>query len=185
MLLPTNDGIRCDRCGHTAQQDFTYYSFDFQELQIRNTVLPKPNRKHAATFSLDICGGCMDEIGSIVTKNYKPFKMTPDRRCPGGVYCDLSGAKITSGRIYYCHVIKVKVHTSGLSITCEECGTPTKNADEPCLKCGHASFSRSADTQVDEQWLELWVSEKAYEEFKAKAIKLRTSEGAKWSASSE
>lgn len=186
MLLPTNDGVRCDRCGNTEQQDFTYYSYDFRELTVRNTVLPKPNLRRPATFSLDICPKCMNEIGEIVKEKYKPFPITLDRRCPKGIYCDLTGTKITNaGTVYHCHIIKINVHTSGMAITCEKCATPTKDTDQPCPKCGHDSFSRSANTNIDEQWLELLIDEQSYEQFKKRAIELRSSEAAQWSASSE
>jgi len=185
MLLPTNDGVRCDRCGGTEKQDFTYYSYDFRELTVTNTVLPKLNFRQPATFSLDICPRCMNEIGELVKTNYKPFKMTQDRRCPQGIYCDLTKTKITNGIIYHCHIIKIDVHTSGMSITCDKCATPAKNSDQPCSKCGHNSFSRSASTNIEDRWLELLLDEKTYEQFKQRAINLRSSEAAQWSASSE
>lgn len=185
MLLPTNDGIRCDRCSAIEQRDFTYYSYDFRELTVRNAILPKPNLKQPATFSLDICPKCMEEIGELVKTKYKPFPIMPDRRCPKGIHCDLTGTKITKGTIYHCHIIKIDVHTSGLAIACKKCATPSKDTKQPCNKCGHQSFSRSANTSVDERWLELLLDEATYEQFKQRATKLRSSEAAEWSASTE
>ena len=132
MLLPTNDGVRCDRCGSTERQDFTYYSYDFRELIVRETILPKPNFRQAAIFSMDICTKCMGEIGELVKKKYKPFPIMPDRRCPKGIHCDLTDTKIIrKGIIYHCHIIKISVHTSGMSTTCEKCATPTKDTEQP------------------------------------------------------
>jgi len=186
MLLATHDGVRCDRCGGTERRDFTYYSYDFRELIIKNSILPKPNLRQPATFSLDICPKCMDEIGELVKKKYKPFPLMPDRRCPKGIYCDLTGTKIVgTGIIYHCHIIKIDVHTSGMATTCEKCATPTKNPKKPCSSCGYNSFSQSANTNIDEQWLELYIDEQSYEHFKKRAIELRSSEAAQWSASSE
>jgi len=184
MLLPTNDGVRCDRCGGTEKQDFTYYSYDFRELKVRITILPKPNLRQPATFSLDICPKCMNEIGELIKKKYKPFPMTQDRRCPKGIFCDLTGTKISAGIIYHCNIIKIDVHTSGMATTCEKCAKPTKTPNQPC-SCGHNSYSKSASTNIDEHWLELLLDEQTYEQFKKRAVKLRSSEASQWSASSE
>lgn len=186
MLLPTNDGIRCDRCGSTEKKDFIYYSYDFRELTIGNSILPKPNLKQPATFSLDICPKCMDEISKLVIKKYKPFPIAPDRRCPRGIHCDLTGTKIIkAGTVYYCHISKINVHTSGMATVCEKCATPSKDTNQPCSKCGHNSFNKAANTNIDDQWLELLLDEQTYEQFKKRAITLRSSEAALWSASSE
>lgn len=185
MLLKTEDGIACDRCGRIIQTQFTYYSYDFRELQVVHNVLPEVEFNTKPIFSVDICESCMVDIAEKVKRTYKPFRMLPSRLCPQGISCDLTGRNLTGTfRLYHCTITKVTVDTKSTRIVCRQCGA-IQNSDHPCTKCNSTDLVRQADMKAENRWLELYVSEAVYEEFKARVITLRqTPEDQKWSASS-
>lgn len=187
MLLQSGEGIRCDRCGVSHTNDFTYYSYDVRDVLVQNNYMPQLRYNTPPVFSFDICEGCMTEIGELVKKNHKATKMLDHRKCPQGIYCDLSQEHL-NGTFTFHHtcITKVNVLMSGKAPTCDGCSTPaptlTPDSEEPCSKCGGTKFSRTADTVTDDKYLELWVSEAVYEDFKKRSENLRLNpEAAKWS----
>ena len=186
MLLSTRDGIRCDRCGGTHKDDFTYYSFDFKLLQIVNNRLPQLDYSDRFVFSLDICIGCYAELMEILKQKYKPYSMLPDRSVPGGIICELSGTMMKGTYdLFHCIVSEIKVSVSGKPYTCIKCHNISVTRDIPC-KCSCVDFYRKADTTIDKRHVELFLCSKVYEELRNRASTLTThQELSKWHASSE
>ena len=183
MLLDDNTGIRCDRCWVAHQSDFTYYSFDFQVIHVTRNVLPAFQYNKQPIFSMDICQSCMDDISDIVKKKYKPTKMHPQRQCPKGINCDLTGTHLTGEYDFYlCVIAKVVVQLSGKALICKGCGQQVTDSDKPCPKCNHNEIHQRADTMVTDRFVELWLCESAYKTLQQRAIELRTNpEANKWS----
>ncbi len=159
MLTASKDGIICDCCKSQHKDRFTYYSADFKRMDVINNTLPPFDYSPSSALSIDICEACMEVIKELVKKNYKAKRMLTGRVCPDGIVCDLTGELLKNQYTFY-HCIIAK---AAVSIT----------------KSG-------ATTDVDQRYLELWISEKAYKEYEKKAQALRNNkEIAQWSASSE
>jgi hypothetical protein len=181
MLLKNGDGIRCDKCNKSYTNDFTYYSYDARDVVVSSNYMPKLRYNNQPVFSFDICSGCMAEIEELVKKNYKPTPSEVHGKYPKGIYCDLSGKHLKGGYTFY-HICidKVKVFMSNTVATCDGCGAPSKDSDQ--CKCGGTSFSKTADTVVDNRHLELSVCGDVYESFVTYAKKIRTNpEASEWS----
>jgi len=128
----------------------------------------------------------MDDIGEVVKKTHKPPKMIPGRKCPKGIYCDLSGENLKDNyNFIWCPISRVQVQLTGRSITCKSCGHDNTDESKPCEKCGHTELQQQADMAIDDQFLELWISEKTYKKLRNRAIELRTTEAAEWSMKPE
>jgi len=110
MLLPSNDGIRCDRCGKIFSKSFTYYSFDMFNIKVTNNIIPVIDFKATPELSLDICSNCIDEIGEIVIRNYTPTRASTGRYYKNGIYCELDKLHLIGNFTYYhCKVTKLDV----------------------------------------------------------------------------
>jgi len=187
MLLTEQDGIRCDRCHKAYKQDFTYYSYDYQEISVMNGMLPQFNYNAQPMFSMDICTSCMDDIATIVKEKHKPTDMKEGRRCPKGIFCDLTG-NVMKGTFQFilCVISKVQVQLSGRKPVCNKCKQHIEKPESPCPKRSGTEFTKLADTLVEDRFLELWLSYEAYEQLKERAIELRKNpEASKWSTTAK
>lgn len=158
MLLSTKNGIVCDACGMGVIEKFTYYSFDLQEVIVKNSVVPALQNVTIPIFSFDICQHCMENIKATIIKCYRPTRITPGRQCPQGIFCDLTGRHLSGD--FTCYNACVSIVAVDTNLT-------------PAAKV------------MDPKYLELWISDTAFEQLKARAIELRKNkENQTWSSSS-
>lgn len=134
-------GISCDLCGTKCQGDFTYYSLDSREVTVaanRSTANPADL---PATFSHDVCPGCMGGLSESVRAHYVPTAV--------GMNCDLCSAKMRGDFTYfYIMVSRVVVSMSEGQVHCSHCGR-TK-----CV-CGNQRFVRVAKMSADDKHLQI------------------------------
>ena len=156
MLLTNKNGVRCDRCGMSIVEKFVYFSFDMQELTVKNNKLPTLKNTAVPIFSLDICEHCMEDFKATILKCYRPTRILPGS-CPQGIFCDLTGSHLNGN--FACYHVNVSEVSVDISLT------PTARV-------------------TDRDYLELWVSNEAFEQLRARAIDLRKNEAQTWSSSS-
>ena len=158
MLLADKRGIICDHCSMSVIEKFIYFSFDLQELVVRNNIVPALKTTAVPIFSFDICQHCMEDFKAIILKCYKPTRILPNRSCPQGIFCDLTGNHMHGN--FTCYCVNVSEVSVNISLT------PTA-------------------TVTDHNYLELWIGSDAFEQLKTRAIDLRKNkEALVWSSSS-
>lgn len=185
MQLKERDGIACDYCGTTYRNDFDYYSFDFHNVQVHENIrMPIENILSTnIIFSVDVCTACFDQFRTRVVENYKKA-MSHKRRAQQPLVCDWTGRILTGTfEYYYCVVTSVSVRLTGQPNVCVNCGTKTFEEDKPCKKCKGVDFSRPAQITSNDRFLELTLSEEAYNHFVDKAKSIRKVAG-EWSSKS-
>ena len=175
MQLKDRDGIACDICGTSYRTDFRYYSFDIRNIAVNDNLRPPIGSMLSSNviFSLDVCEKCMGNVAEDVKKNYKAIK--------NAVCCDLTGKVLTGTfEFYFCQVVRADVKMTGQPNICVGCGAHAAVAGEPCKDCGNKEFIKPADTVVDDRYLDIYMCEKAYNEFVDKAMNVRKIAG-QWS----
>ena len=146
MQTKDKTGIICDICNTEYNNDFTYFSLDFKNVQNINIPLyhisELPDSK-----SIDVCTACFDSMSNQIIKiNQVPFVVKR---------CDVSGIKI-NGNYYYCVVSKIKVIMTGQPYKCLGCKTISQNGKE--CKCGSTKFIKLAITDVIKRHVEFIIS---------------------------
>jgi hypothetical protein len=187
MQLEDKTGIACDQCGTTYQTDFSYYSFDFRLVSVQENRRPSLQQifnMHAAA-SLDICTQCFEVMKQKVAENYAKT-MNGNVKSRGrpqiGVACDLTGDKmIGTFGYYHCNVVKVTVRMSGQPNICIKCQKQSPDG-KPC-ECGGTSFTRPADTKIDDRHAEINLSEGAFHNMVNKAESMQKVAG-EWATES-
>ena len=185
MQLKERNGIACDHCGMSYRDDFDYFSFDFHHAESNdNYRSPIEHILHSdVIFSIDVCTSCFDQLKDNIVKNYGK-SMSPKRSVSNRLICDLTGDYMVGSFIYYyCVIAKVRVRLVGQPNICAGCGMKTLDNEKPCQKCSGINFTRLAQVETDERFLELTLSEKAYDYFVDKAQMVRKIAG-EWSSKS-
>ncbi len=180
MQLKSREGIACDYCGTTYKTDFTYYSFDFRQLEGTQGQKPALQMifRENIVFSLDICQRCFAKFKDKVMKNYKPLNHGQ------GVCCDFTGNILKGNFIYYhCDVTKVNVRLSEQPYVCVKCQRQYRDIAEKCDNCEATEFVRIADMKTDERFVELDLCEEAYQSLVNKAVDIRKM-ASEWSTTS-
>lgn len=178
MLLKSKTGIQCDNCGAVNERQFTYYSYDVQEIPVQNNKPAPINYKADPIFSLDICEKCHKNYCELVVKNYKPTRCTPSGEYTKGIYCEFTGQRMIGNyKAYLVVVTQIKVNMR--DPVCLKCGK--KSTGQQC-QCGSIGFNVQADTIIEERNLELWLHQSAYKSLTEKVNKTRQSKP-EWSAS--
>jgi hypothetical protein len=149
-----NDGVICDYCSLEVRNDFTYYSFDFQEIQ----VIQWRKQPGDHVFSADLCEECLKAYQERITKAY----VAPS---PNRFSCDISGEVISQPdfKYYSCNVSKVAVSISPLRC---QCGQDRDPKDGPCPKCKSSQLQRGVDVKVDDAYLTINFSERTFNLFR-------------------
>lgn len=181
MQTPDKSGIICDYCGMNCSNDFSYYSFDFKNPSCHNNNLPSLQLIHNldTISSYDICPGCFDNISKRVISNNS--LLLKHRR---SFVCEITGNKLSgSFDYYYCVITKVNVKITGQPYICTKCQKKTTSADSPC-GCSNVNFVRPASINTITRFLEFSLCEEAYQTFRKKAEKIRSSP-AEWSTKTE
>lgn len=177
MQLESRDGIRCDNCGMESKQDFDYYSCDFRKVPVynssyiaRSTVMRLPVAK-----SLDVCPMCWDRWAKAIVTN--------NRNISGkGVLCDLTGEVLHGDFVYYfCRVSSVSVRMKNQPYQCSECGLACPKREQACPKCKSKSLVCKAAVTADEDYLELNVCSRTYDELVNTAKSVASKSGG-WSS---
>lgn len=182
MQLNTKDGIRCDGCGLTIKDDFTYYSIDFKRAKSRyGQNLSLAELQLADTISsFDFCSRCIDKIFDKIVETNK----NSSARKTGLRYCDFTGVDLMkSDDLYiYAEIIKVDVVQSTMPYVCEKCSTPINVTSSPC-KCGHNKFERKANIITYPRMIEIFASSSVLTDFESRKHKI-LQEGGQWNATS-
>jgi|CXWL01.1.fsa_nt_gi ribosomal protein L40E len=183
MQLKDKSGIACDYCGATYRSDFDYYSWDFRHLQAHdNRRLPLDHifGQHVI-FSTDICSLCFGSFRDRIVANYKKV-MSDKRQARVNQACDWTGT-ILAGTYDYYHVniIQVVVRISGQPFVCTRCNTKSFDVTEKCAKCGAVELVKIAAVKTADRFLELTLSQAAFQEFTDKATSVRKIAG-EWAA---
>ena len=185
MQLKERDGIACDLCGTTYKTEFIYFSWDFRQAQVNENIRPSRDQIFSmrVVFSLDVCTTCWEKFKPKIIQHYSTI-MSPTRRAPMGITCELSGKKLLGTFMYY-HIAATKVSVSmkGQANICVNCQTKTHD-DKPCTKCGGKNFVRPAHVTTDERFVELNVSEEVFAELRTTAENIRKTAG-QWATSTE
>lgn len=174
MQLKERDGIACDYCGMKYRSDFTYYSFDFHHVHVYDNNRPPISTilRSTVVFSLDVCTSCFDTFRNRIVDNYKK-QMSTKRGGGKNLVCDWTGDVLTGTFEYhYCNVTKVTVRMSGQPNICTNCGFRSSD-DKACPKCRGTNFSKPASMDTDERFLELIISNSAYNHFVDKLQEIR------------
>ncbi|MEM3000669.1 MAG: hypothetical protein QXP41_00555 [Candidatus Nitrosocaldus sp.] len=99
MLLSTKDGIYCDICGTIYKDQFTYFSWESNEV-----VVNPPNvSKHGKDLDIDVCEKCY-----IAAEN-KVRQFISNKVIPGTIKCDFCTNVMKGSFIYHKFIIH-KVH---------------------------------------------------------------------------
>lgn len=68
MLLPSKNGIKCDKCGKILQNKFTYYSYDchkvFVDVSRLETSKEKATDVDGSIVGFDICEDCHKDMAN-------------------------------------------------------------------------------------------------------------------------
>jgi len=175
MQLKEKDGILCDLCGTVYKSDFSYFSWDFKQVEVIDNRRPSLNQllRMQTVFSLDVCTLCWDKYKSKIIKNYATT-MSKVRKVPIGIVCDLSGVKLLGTfSYYYIEVTKVGVAMLGQANVCVKCHTKTFEEDSKCKKCYGTEFIRPASINTDKRFVELNISVDIYSELRSIAENMR------------
>jgi hypothetical protein len=185
MQLKERDGIACDLCGTTYKTEFTYFSWDFRQVQVNENIRPPVEQifNMHIVFSLDVCTACWERFKPKIIKHYSAV-MSSTRRMPIGIICELSGKKMVGTFMYYhIAVTKVSVSMKGQANVCVRCQTKSHD-DKPCTKCGGKDFIRPARIATDKRFVELNASEETFAELRTTAENIRKTAG-QWATSTE
>lgn len=148
MLLETSDGIKCDICKSQQKLDFTYYSLDFRKC----TMPPgaKPYIHSTVINDIDMCQGCFDNMAAVIVKNYKA--------AANGINCDFTGQEL-SGDFIFMKVSKIAVSSEGIKAKCNKCEREFdfNRESESACSCGSNDLSIALNTQVDNNFLEVYI----------------------------
>jgi hypothetical protein len=169
MKNPEGRGILCDYCGVEASDDFTYYSFDFYQVAVSNW---QKTVSQEVAFSVDLCEQCMVIYRERVQSAYSP-------PANNRFNCELSGEVITtpSFTFYRCVISKVDVNLSNAPYTCVDCSAVREPGSGPCEKCTpDTKLIRTADLKVDDKYLDINLSSKMFDKFKAHVEFVKTGE---------
>jgi ribosomal protein L32 len=175
MLLRDKTGIKCDLCGINYHTEFTYYSFDFRDVNIYGPSRPSLDMilKSPIGYSCDVCLSCFEGLKEKIIANNVNRK---------SLRCDISGESLVSAKkYYYCVVSSAKVSMAKKLSECKKCKQKTYD-EKICSKCGHNGFVKMADITVDGRHVELTISQTAYDGLKSKALTVSHSD---WSSKSE
>jgi len=99
MFLPTRDGIRCDICGSSHRNDFTYYSFDVNKV-VADTAIGTVNPT-IISESYDVCEECYNKFIDKCKKHIRDVKKNTVR-------CDFC-PKYLSGKFEMRRIVVTKV----------------------------------------------------------------------------
>lgn len=184
MQISDRTGIACDHCGTQYKNDFTYYSWDLRPVTVNNGM--RPQLSHIfhthVIFSLDICTACFDKFKDDVIKHY--MSGMDQRKRHAFTICELTGEKLTGTYDYYhIEVIRVNVLMTGQPNICTKCQHKSFEENKVCSKCQNTEFVKPAALDMDKRFLELSVSEKAYQSIRMQAEKIRKVAG-EWDTSS-
>lgn len=182
MQLKERDGIACDQCGTQYKMDFTYYSWDFRPVAVHQGHRPNLNHifRTQISFSLDICTACFDKFSKIIVDNYAKGMDQKGRF----VTCEFTGNKLTGTFNYYhVEVVKVDVKMTGQPNICVKCQTKTHDENKTCTNCGGTEFVKPASINQQKRFVELNVSEEAFQTLREKAESIRKAAG-QWATSS-
>jgi len=182
MQLKDRDGIACDHCGTQYKNDFLYYSWDFRPVSVINGQRPPLNHifRTQTCFSLDICTACFEKFKQQIIANYREGM---DKK---GLFtiCELSGTKLTGTYNYYhIEVVRVNVRMTGQPNICTKCQQRTFETDKICPKCKGTDFIRPAAMNLDKRFVELNISEEAYQTLRERAEQTRKVAG-EWATTS-
>lgn len=155
MRNQSGDGIVCDYCGSEDKLDFTYYSYDFEQVDVVNG-LARPHGR--VGLSTDLCSDCMEVFRERVRMASRP-------PTPGLLRCDISGADITgkSFTYYKCPITEAVVVLSNRPYCCSKCNKTRRPEDGPCCEDSH--LIRSAEVRTDDKYLELNFSQDMFQKF--------------------
>jgi hypothetical protein len=178
MILGTKDGICCDHCGSIEQRNFTYYSWDLHERRCREGRLGRQSQNVVASF--DICQNCQTAFEQRIVKAFKPTRITPDKRCPTGLNCDITGEQLRGDfKFYQCIVTKLSVQFTQTTPRCKVCNIPVNTTE--CPQCKGTELIKRASTVPDKDYLELWLSTNFVAALQERASKIGVrSEAAQW-----
>ncbi len=174
MQLKERDGIACDHCGTQYKSDFTYYSWDFRPVPVVSGMRPQLNHifHTQIIFSLDICTACFDGFKKKIVEYYKSGM--EQKKNDAFTICELTGERLTGTYDYYhVEVIRVNVRMAGQPNICVQCQHKSFDDDKVCSKCQHTEFVRPAVIDMDKRFVELNVSEEAYQTLRERAEKTR------------
>lgn len=82
MLLETNDGVGCDLCSLEMKDKFTYYSFVFKKIEVKNGFTTIGN---SVDWDIEICSICYNNMLDRCRKHIGNIKS-------GFIKCDLCPA---------------------------------------------------------------------------------------------
>jgi hypothetical protein len=180
MQLQSRDGVRCDCCGGSQRNDFTYYSLDFHQVDVQDRRFPAgwiDNPNDQVIFSLDACQACMTIIENAVKVNFKPMR--------DGIGCDLCTAvmKGENFTFYCCRVTRAAVSLTRGQYRCGMCGQPATPPPDggqpsPCSRCGRQKLVKSAEVNTDDKYLQIMVCPTDYGKLTDNAVRLRSAAAA-------
>jgi hypothetical protein len=182
MQLKDRDGIACDHCGTQYKNDFLYYSWDFRPVSVNSGQRPQLNHifRTQISFSLDVCTSCFAKFKEQIVANYKSGM---DQQGAFTI-CELTGTKLVGTYNYYhIEVTKVNVRMTGQPNICTNCQAKTFDVTKICPKCNHTEFIKPAAIDTDKRFVELNLSEEAFEMLRQKAEQTRKVAG-QWQTSS-
>ena len=158
MQLLNKSGIACDYCAFEFAADFTYYSFDFHQVDVREALCKHDD----VILSVDMCYKCMELFKSRLVEVAAAVPESPLR-------CDITGKSLNGDGLYYlCNIIKATVNTSSQPYVCSKCGSPRNPESGPC-KCnpGGMALIRKASVVADNNFASLNFSVEIFDKFKS------------------
>ena len=75
MLLPSKDGIKCDRCGKIYKSKFVYFSYDCHKVIVdvgrMESTRETATDVNGSVIGFDICEICHNEMIKLMLENQK------------------------------------------------------------------------------------------------------------------
>lgn len=156
MRNDAGDGIYCDYCNFKQSDDFIYYSFDFTNV---HNINGSHHKDDIIQLSSDLCYKCM----KLYEDRVKQIYQAP---IPGVIRCDITGHQLSGEQYdyYRLSISKVTISLDGAEYKCDGCGEVVSIKDKPC-KCGASIAKATASVDVDENFIDLFICDSAYNEF--------------------
>jgi hypothetical protein len=168
-----NDGIFCDYCGSEVKEDFTYYSFDFNEVKLNEKFSRQSG--HIA-LSADLCERCMELFRQRLLNVTKKIPESTSR-------CDVTGGKFDArDKVYYkCHISRVKVDMSHQPYVCDKCHKPQDPQQGPCdCNPDAVTLVKEASVEADDQHLDLNFCAEIFAKFRRQVEYIKGLGEAEW-----